>query len=79
MVRVTVVDRGCHRNLGQVTAERRRSWLAVAAVMFGVGHGLCVVSGLLEVQRLAGPDDLAGLAAAGLVVVATRSPRHPVG
>ena len=34
-----------------------------AAVVLGGGYGLCLVSGLREVERLAGPDDLAGLVA----------------
>jgi MFS family permease len=33
----------------------------VTAVVLGAGYGFCLVAGLLEVQRLAGPDDLAGL------------------
>jgi MFS family permease len=33
----------------------------VAAAILGAGYGFCLVAGLLEVQRLAGPDDLAGL------------------
>ncbi|MEV4295406.1 MFS transporter [Microbispora rosea] len=37
-------------------------WLAaVTAAALGAGYGLAVVSGLLEIQRMAGPDDLAGL------------------
>jgi MFS family permease len=36
--------------------------LAVAiALVMGVGYGISIVSGLIEVQRMAGPDDLAGL------------------
>lgn len=35
----------------------------VAAAILGAGYGLSIVSGLLEVQRIAGPDDLAGLTA----------------
>jgi predicted MFS family arabinose efflux permease len=36
--------------------------LAVAiAVVMGVGYGISIVSGLIEVQRMAGPDDLAGM------------------
>ena len=36
--------------------------LAVAvAVVMGLGYGISIVSGLTEVQRMAGPDDLAGL------------------
>jgi MFS family permease len=37
--------------------------VTVAAIVLGAGYGFCLVSGLLEVQRLAGPDDLAGLTA----------------
>lgn len=35
----------------------------VAAVVLGFGYGMALISGLLEVQRIAGPDDLAGLTA----------------
>jgi hypothetical protein len=35
----------------------------VADGLFGAGYGIALVSGLLEVQRIAGPDDLAGLTA----------------
>lgn len=35
----------------------------VAAVVLGAGYGLLLSSGLQEVQRIAGPDDLAGLTA----------------
>jgi MFS family permease len=35
----------------------------VVAVILGCGYGLCLVSGLTEVQRIAGPDDLGGLTA----------------
>ena len=35
----------------------------IAAVMLGCGYGMALVAGLLEVQRIAGPDDLAGLTA----------------
>jgi hypothetical protein len=34
-----------------------------AAALLGAGYGFILVSGLLEVQRLAGPDELAGLTA----------------
>lgn len=33
----------------------------VIAIVAGLGYGISIVSGLLEVQRMAGPDDLAGL------------------
>ncbi|MCO5967419.1 MFS transporter [Actinoallomurus soli] len=37
-------------------------WLAAAtAAILGAGYGIAVVSGLLEIQRMAGADDLAGL------------------
>lgn len=35
----------------------------IVAVILGAGYGLCMVSGLTEVQRIAGPDDLGGLTA----------------
>ncbi len=35
----------------------------LTAAVLGAGYGFCLVAGLLEVQRLAGPDDLAGLTA----------------
>jgi len=33
----------------------------VIAIVAGLGYGISIVSGLIEVQRMAGPDDLAGL------------------
>ena len=39
-------------------------WLAlVAAAVLGLAYGMLLVSGLQEVQRIAGPEDLAGLTA----------------
>ena len=35
----------------------------LASALLGSGYGLCLVSGLLEVQRIAGPGELAGLTA----------------
>jgi MFS family permease len=35
----------------------------VAAVVLGAGYGIALVAGLSEVQRIAGPADLAGLTA----------------
>ena len=35
----------------------------IAATVLGCGYGMALVAGLLEVQRIAGPDDLAGLTA----------------
>lgn len=37
--------------------------VVLAAAVLGSGYGLTLVAGLLEVQRLAGPDELAGLTA----------------
>jgi hypothetical protein len=34
-----------------------------AAILLGCGYGLCLVSGLLEIQRLASGQDLASLTA----------------
>jgi Major Facilitator Superfamily len=33
----------------------------VIALVMGVGYGISIVSGLIEVQRMAGPNDLAGM------------------
>lgn len=35
----------------------------IAAIVLGCGYGMALVAGLLEVQRIAGPDGLAGLTA----------------
>lgn len=45
-------------------ATVRPALVIVAAVVLGAGYGCCQVCGLIEVQRLAGPHDLAGLTAA---------------
>lgn len=46
-------------------AAHQQSWPLVipAAMLLGCGYGLCLVSGLLEIQRLATPEDLASLTA----------------
>jgi MFS family permease len=45
-----------------VTAQTRAPWLAApVALLLGAAYGIAVVSGLLEVQRIAGDDDRAGL------------------
>lgn len=54
--------------VGMVTAAVAAAALTVplallAAVVLGCGYGMALVSGLQEVQRIAGPDDLAGLTA----------------
>lgn len=47
-----------------VSADHIAVWnTIVVAVILGAGYGLCLVSGLTEVQRIAGPDDLGGLTA----------------
>jgi MFS family permease len=50
--------------LGALAADQQ-SWPLVipAAVLLGCGYGLCLVSGLLEIQRLATSQDLASLTA----------------
>jgi MFS family permease len=48
--------------LAALTALTRSPWLAApVAVLLGAAYGIAVVSGLLEVQRIAEPDELAGL------------------
>jgi len=50
--------------VGAAAADRAAPVLVViAAVPLGAGYGLGLVSGLLETQRIAGPDELAGLTA----------------
>ncbi|HEX3841709.1 MAG TPA: MFS transporter [Acidimicrobiales bacterium] len=45
-----------------LAAELSDPWVvAVASAVLGGGYGFCLVGGLLEVQRIAGPDELAGL------------------
>ncbi|CAD5144077.1 membrane protein of unknown function (plasmid) [Microbacterium sp. Nx66] len=39
------------------------AWVVVAAAALGAAYGLLLVGGLREIQRIAGPDDLAGLTA----------------
>jgi predicted MFS family arabinose efflux permease len=46
-----------------VAATRSPALVVVAAVVLGAGYGCCQVCGLLEVQRLARPERLAGLTA----------------
>jgi MFS family permease len=48
--------------LAAVTAVTGSPWLAVpVALLLGAGYGIAVVSGSLEVQRIANADELAGL------------------
>lgn len=46
-------------------AAHTHEWPLVvpASVLFGAGYGLCLVCGLLEVQRLSPPDELASITA----------------
>ena len=51
--------------LGAYTAHAQEVWLLVpCAIVLGCAYGLCLVGGLVEVQRMAGPDGLARLTAA---------------
>jgi len=50
--------------LSVLTAQTLTIWVSlVAAAVLGCGYGMAVLSGLLEVQRLASADNLAGLTA----------------
>lgn len=45
------------------TSTLAAGWVLLAAAVLGLGYGLALVAGLLEVQRIAGPGELAGLTA----------------
>jgi hypothetical protein len=50
--------------LAAVTAYEQQIWLLIpTAIVLGCAFGLCLVAGLVEVQRLADPRTLAGLTA----------------
>jgi MFS family permease len=50
--------------LAAFTAHEHRTWMLVpSSIVLGMGYGLCLVAGLVEVQRLAHPEALAGLTA----------------
>jgi MFS family permease len=50
--------------LGAITAQRREVWLLVpSAIVLGCAYGMCLVAGLVEVQRLAARGGAAGLIA----------------
>ncbi|QKW53660.1 MFS transporter [Streptomyces buecherae] len=50
--------------LGAIAAADARWWLvAAAALVLGAGYGCCLVYGLMEVQRMAGPENLGRLTA----------------
>lgn len=59
---LATVALGCGVGAGAAAAQSP-ALVLVAAVVLGAGYGLCLVSGLREVERLAGPNDLAGLVA----------------
>jgi MFS family permease len=45
-----------------LAAALRSPWLGfIVALLLGAAYGIAVVSGLLEIQRIAAPDELAGL------------------
>jgi hypothetical protein len=50
--------------LSAFTTHEHHRWLLVpSSIVLGMGYGLCLVAGLVEVQRLAHPEALAGLTA----------------
>lgn len=59
---VSMVLMSCGVAAAAVTAAVRSPWLAApVAVLLGAAYGIAVVSGLLEMQRIARPHELAGL------------------
>jgi len=51
--------------LGAFTAQAHQTWLLIpCAIVLGCAYGLCLVAGLVEIQRLADHSALAGLTAA---------------
>jgi Na+/melibiose symporter-like transporter len=51
--------------LGALTAQDQATWLLVpCSILFGSAYGLCLVAGLVEIQRMADERSLAGLTAA---------------
>jgi MFS family permease len=50
--------------IAALTAQVQQTWLLVpSSIVLGLAYGLCLVAGLVEVQRLANPRALAGLTA----------------
>lgn len=50
--------------LGAFTVYVHETWLLIpSSAVLGIGYGLCLVAGLVEVQRMAHPEALAGLTA----------------
>jgi hypothetical protein len=62
---ITGLSAVCAGVLIGALAAHQQSWPLVipAAMLLGCGYGLCLVSGLLEIQRLASSQDLASLTA----------------
>lgn len=59
-----LISVACGLALAALAAQERADWLLFpCAIVLGSAYGLCLVSGLLEVQRLAPPRALAGLTA----------------
>lgn len=51
--------------LGAIAAQAQQSWLLVpCAIVLGFAYGLCLVAGLVEVDRIAGKGEIASLTAA---------------
>jgi hypothetical protein len=51
--------------LASLTAQDGATWLlAPSALVLGSAYGLCLVAGLVEIQRIAGNRDLAGMTSA---------------
>ena len=50
--------------LGAATAQVHQTWMLVpSAIVLGSAYGLCLVAGLVEIQRLAGPGAMAAVTA----------------
>jgi MFS family permease len=50
--------------VGALTAQTQAIWLLVpGAILLGSAYGMCLVAGLVEIQRLAGDGSLGGLTA----------------
>ncbi|MGV8979256.1 MAG: MFS transporter [Cellulomonas sp.] len=62
VVALVIVAAGMALGVG-ATARLTLPLAFAAAAVLGMGYGLALVAGLSEVQRIAGPDDLAGLTA----------------
>jgi hypothetical protein len=59
---VAMVAMACGMGVGACAAAAHSPWLGLGcAMLLGAGYGLAIVSGLLEIQRMVTPDDLAGL------------------